>query len=298
MADLRQPRSGFAPDLEQTRRDPAQGLPDSAERLIAGSGRYQWQAEPGLRGRTGALAMKRFVGWAMSATVIVAATAAGAQALPPDQMAGSPPATTVSDFGGPYAAMPPAAPMPGGYDAPRLLPPQEVYTVLRDNGFSPLGAPRQRGFVYTIAVIDRGGADGRLVIDARNGRILRFVPAYLMGARMGDEVALAGPPGPPLFSDMRRIPRPPAPVPHVASRSPAAVPLPKPTPRAVAEPRPETPQAATPAPAPSAPVQQSASIQPKPAETLPPRAAPAPAAPKPSVQILPTQQMPNAQGLD
>jgi hypothetical protein len=247
--------------------------------------------------------MKLFVGWAMSATVLVAATAAGAQGLPADPMAGSPHATTVSDFGGPYAAMPPAAPMPGGYDAPHLLPPQEVYTVLRENGFSPLGAPRQRGFVYTIAVIDRGGTDGRLVIDARNGRIIRFVPAYIMGARMGDEVAVAyGQPGPPLFSDMRRIPRPPAPVPHVASRSPAAVPLPKPTPtpRAVTEQKPETPQAATPvpAPAPPAPVQQSASMQPKPAETLPPTAGPVPAAPKPSAPILPTQQMPKAQGLD
>ena len=238
--------------------------------------------------------MKLFVGWAISATVILAAGAAGAQALPPDQIGGPPRATTVSDFGGPYAAMPPAAPVPEGYDPPRLLPPPEVYTVLRENGFSPLGAPRQRGFVYTIAVIDRGGTDGRLMIDARNGRIIRFVPAYMMG----DQVAVAY--GPPLFSDMRRIPRPPAPVPHVASRSPAAVPLPKPTPRAVTEPKPEMPQAATPAPAPvpPAPAQQSASMQPKPAETLPPAAGPAPAAPKPSVQILPTQQMPKAQALD
>jgi len=28
-----------------------------------------------------------------------------------------------------------------------------------------------------IAVLDRGGEDGRLVIDGRNGRIIRFVPA-------------------------------------------------------------------------------------------------------------------------
>ena len=40
---------------------------------------------------------------------------------------------------------------------------------------------RLRGFVYTIAVIDRGGEDGRLIIDARNGRIIRFMPAYRMG---------------------------------------------------------------------------------------------------------------------
>src|SRR6201995_3437472 len=58
------------------------------------------------------------------------------------------------------------------------MPPQEVYAVLRDNGFSPLGVPHQRGMVYFIAAVDRGGTDGRLVIDARNGRILRFTPSY------------------------------------------------------------------------------------------------------------------------
>ena len=59
--------------------------------------------------------------------------------------------------------------------------------MLRDNGFSPLGIPRLRGFVYTIAVIDRGGEDGRLIIDARNGRIIRFMPAYRMGERFNQK---------------------------------------------------------------------------------------------------------------
>ena len=65
--------------------------------------------------------------------------------------------------------------------AAALVPPQEVYTVIRESRFSPLGIPRQRGFVYTIAVIDRGGEDGRLVIDARTGRIIRFMPAWQDG---------------------------------------------------------------------------------------------------------------------
>ena len=68
-----------------------------------------------------------------------------------------------------------------GATGPTLLPPQEVYTVVRDSGFSPLGIPQLRGLVYTISVIDRGGDDGRLVIDARTGRIIRFMPAYRMG---------------------------------------------------------------------------------------------------------------------
>ena len=59
---------------------------------------------------------------------------------------------------------------------------------MRENGFSPLGIPQQRGLFYTIAVIDRGGDDGRLVIDARNGRIVRFMPAYRMGDNFNDEL--------------------------------------------------------------------------------------------------------------
>ncbi len=66
---------------------------------------------------------------------------------------------------------------PGPRYGPILLSPPEVYTIVRESGFLPLGIPRQRGFVYTISVIDRGGDDGRLVIDARTGRIIRFMPA-------------------------------------------------------------------------------------------------------------------------
>lgn len=251
--------------------------------------------------------MKLFVGWALSACVIVTASAAGAQVLPPYQIGSS--YSKVSDFGGPdigrsgpYAAMPPDA-MPPRY-APAVLPPHEVYRILRENGFSPLGAPQQRGLVYTISAIDLGsGEDGRLVIDVRNGRIVRFLPASRWGDRMSDEVTAAyGSPGPlPPMSDMRRVPRPPASVPRVASRTPTGVPLPKAMPpRAVGGSKPAAPLAATPAPA-AAPVQQSAAVQPKPADdapAAPPAAAPAPAESKPSTQIMPTQDMPKVQGLD
>ena len=128
--------------------------------------------------------MKLFTGWVVSAGLVFTATAANAQMQAPYQVDRSP-YTAVSDVGGPYAAMPPEAPRAGApyYGpayGPTLLPPNEVYAVLRDNGFSPLGIPRQRGLFYTIAVIDRGGDDGRLVIDARTGRIVRFTPAYRM----------------------------------------------------------------------------------------------------------------------
>jgi hypothetical protein len=301
-AAWREPGNGAcsdASDLRQVRRDPAQGLPDLAAKLVAGR-----RNEAPLRGSTGAMAMKLFVGLAVFAGAMIIAGAAGAQALPP--YPGVSPYAQVSDFGGPYAEMPPEAMPPRYAPAPPLpsamLPPREVYAMLRDSGFSPLGVLQLRGVVYTVAAVDPNGDDGRLVIDARNGRILRFTPAYRMGARMDgrmdDEAALSyGQPAPPQpMGDMRRgVPRPPAPVPHVASRLPAAAPLPKSVPPVAAvEPNPSAPVAA--APAPAAPVQQSASAQIKPA--TPPVMAPAPAETKPSAQILPTQQMPKVQGLD
>ncbi|SDS96782.1 hypothetical protein [Bradyrhizobium canariense] len=236
--------------------------------------------------------MKLFTGWVMLAGLVLAATSANAQVQAPG---GTPGYAAVSDFNGPYAAMPPAGP---GY-GPRLLPATEVYTVLRDSGFSPLGIPRQRGFFYTISVINRRGDDGRLVIDARDGRIVRFMPADHFGANYHDGSAAAyGPPArlPPVGAVTDEA-RPPESVPKMASRTPP-VPLPKAMPPRLGEPK---PLAEKPAPAP-VPAQQSAANQVKPAEVSP---APAPAAPatveaKPSAPqiIQPTQEMPKVQGLE
>jgi hypothetical protein len=231
--------------------------------------------------------MKLFTGWVVAAGLVLAATGAQAQVLA-QVLAPHAGYTAVSDVGGPYAAMPPEAPV-GRYGyGPRLLPPTEVYTVVREAGFSPLGIPQQRGFVYTISVIDRGGDDGKLVIDARTGRIVRFMPADRMGDNFNDDLNITyGAPGPmPPVSTIRGAPRPPRPVPHVATRT---VPMPK-----------ASPLAAKPAPEPA---QQSAAVV-KPAETPaapPPAAAPTvgqakPAAPAPVIQ--PTQEMPQAQGLE
>jgi hypothetical protein len=222
--------------------------------------------------------MKLLMGWALAAGLVFVAAAANAQAPAPTGI-GRPPAMRVSDVGGPYAAMPPEAPPPGY--GPRLLPPLEIHAIVRKSGFSPLGIPQQRGLLYTISVIDRGGDDGQLVVDARTGRIIRFIPAYRMGDRFNEELDIAyGPVGPlsPPASSSRRAPRPPLPIPHVASRSRA--PLPKAPPHA----RPD-----------AAAAQQSA------ATAQSPRPSPASAtigAAKPSVQIMPTQEMPKAQGLE
>jgi hypothetical protein len=238
--------------------------------------------------------MKLFTAWMMSAALVLSAAVANAQGVAPYGIGSS----RVSDFGSPYAGMPPEAPMPGYGYGPALLPPQEVYTIIRENGFSPLGIPHQRGLVYTISVIDRRGDDGRLVIDARTGRILRFLPAYGMGDNfnggMMPPYPSYGPPGPPPpISNMRGEPQPPVSTPRMASRTPQ-VPLPRAAPSRAAEAK---PQAAAPVPA---PVQQSAAVQVKPADTpTPPAASPAVVEAKPAAPpIQPTQAMPNAQGLD
>ena len=152
--------------------------------------------------------MKFFTGWLLAAGLALATTAAQAQ-VPAPYEAGRAPYYSVSDIGDPYYAPPRYAPQqypgPAQYPGPRygygqgpmLLPPTEVYTVVRESGFSPLGIPQQRGFVYTISVIDRGGDDGRLIIDARTGRIIRFIPAHRMGDNFNDDLTMNyGPPGP------------------------------------------------------------------------------------------------------
>jgi hypothetical protein len=263
--------------------------------------------------------MKLFAGWVMSAGLVLTAVAANAQAVAPREI-GPSPYRAVSDFDGPYAAMPPEAPMPGY--GPTLLPPREVYTVVRESGFSPLGIPRQRGMFYVIAVIDRHGEDGRLVIDARDGRIVRFMPAYRIDGNLRDDApatyGLAGPP------------RPPASVPKIASRMPQTVPMPKASPPRAGEAKPladklapaptqqsatvptkpaDTPAApqavppvveAKPAAPPTQPKQQSAAVQMKPADTpAMPQAAPLKVEAKPAAPpIQPTQEMPKVQGLE
>jgi hypothetical protein len=233
--------------------------------------------------------MKLFTGWVMSAGLVLTAAAANAQGA----------YTAVSDIGGPYAAMPQEAPgsgyapVPGS--GPTLLPPREVYTVLRESGFSPLGIPRQHGLFYTIAVIDRRGNDGRLVIDARTGQIVRFVPAYRLGDNANNSAATSyarSGPLPPI-GNLTDPPRPPVAVPKVASRTPPTVPMPKAPPPRAGEVKPLVEK-----PAPE-PVQQSAVVQAKPADTPAPQAAPPAVEAKPAApSIQPTQQMPKVQGLE
>ena len=249
--------------------------------------------------------MKLFTGWVMSAGLVVAAGAANAQVLAPYEAGRSPYRVGVrlrralcGDAAGSASSR-----LWPGY-GPRLLPPHEVYTVLRDSGFSPLGIPVRRGFIYTISVIDRGGDDGRLVIDARTGRILRFLPASRMGDNFDDALtdlwpARSAPPaGDAGASRARR-----APAPKVASRTPG-VPVPKPRAGEAGRWPPTTPAVQPAQPAAAPPAQQSAAacrrnrpIRRPPARSPPPR-PPRLVEAKPAPQILPTQDMPKAQGLE
>jgi len=192
-----------------------------------------------------------------------------------------------------------------GY-APAYLPPNEVYAILRDNGFSALGAPRQRGNVYVISVLDRDGEDGRLLIDARSGRILRFVPAFQSGSdyyeHMRYQPGIQAPGG-------GSAVLPPPTVIKADPRLLQAVPAEPATPRMANRAMPAAPRIAPPSAAPAMPSQQTAAVQSRPAETKPvatgstPQVAatvapPQPAAQKPAPQILPTEAMPPVQGME
>jgi hypothetical protein len=261
--------------------------------------------------------MRLLLGTVATTVVLVATAAAQAQVLELPLRVSGALVRTVSDFGGPYAAMPQAYDGPR-YDAPRygyapaVLPPREIAAILREAGFSPLGAPQQRGLVYTVSAMDPNGEDGRMVIDARSGRILRFMPAYRLGSRMEEETLSSyGPEGGlPPAPYVRDEPRASGAAPKVASRTPS-VPLPKRAPaRAVAAPvTPVAPAETKPVavappatPPAAAPVQQSAVAEPKAIEAKPvettaaaatpavtPPAEAAPTVPAPAVEAKPAE---------
>ncbi|RTL51858.1 MAG: hypothetical protein EKK40_10150 [Bradyrhizobiaceae bacterium] len=212
----------------------------------------------------------------------------------------------IYDPRGIYAGVYPGMP-PGYYgreiDRP-LVAPDQIAAMLRSTGFSLLGPINRRGWVYTAAVLNRRGDDGRIIIDARTGAIIRFLPAFSINERTDRELTtLYGPPGPPMpppSAEIYHAPRPPAkaPKPKLASRTPSSVPLPH-------APPPARPGMA-PAPAAAAPTKPpviaAAPEAAKPAETQPAEAKPAappPAPAKPAeVELKPTQDMPPMQTLE
>lgn len=203
------------------------------------------------------------------------------------------------------------APPPHDAALDEAMPPYEVAAILRSTGFLPLGGPVRRGGFYVVAAVHPRGEEGRVVMDAFTGRVVRFVPASdAPRTSRGDEMVLvyqgptfpppdspravapppppaiaARPMGPPPFTASRGVPRPPAPIPRVASRPPAAAPV---TPR----PRPES--------APPKPATAQAPPVPAPVETKP--AAPSPQLlPRPLLErdkVQPTQPLPPVQTME
>ena len=252
--------------------------------------------------------MKLFAGWAIPAGLLLAASAAQAQIIAPEDGAASSHYQDAADFDGPYSAVPPA-PAPYAYEpapsygpppgygptpGPTLLPVPEVYAVLRENGFSPRGVPYLRGYVYTIAATDPDGEDGRLAIDGRTGRIIRFMPAYTMRRGFDEYRPLSyGPQSAlplssyvvrvewPLRRANRHVPRPPASIPHVAGRP---VPLPAPRPAAAVER--------------ANPAGQMAAIHGQPVPKARQTAGTVDEHERSTAVIRPTQPMPPVQGLD
>ena len=97
-------------------------------------------------------------------------------------------------YGGRGGPPPPHAPFDGA------MPSYEVAAILRSAGFLPLGGPTRRGGFYVVSAVHPRGDDGRVVIDAYSGRIVRFVPAAdVTRASRGDEMVLVyqGPTFPP-----------------------------------------------------------------------------------------------------
>ena len=259
----------------------------------------------------------KFKGWVMSAGLAAtAATTAMADPLPAGGAA-RPPVTRVSDLQGSYAAMPPPPRRDLRRPAPltevlEVLSPDEVTRAARAEGFSPLGYPRQRGVVYTMAAINPDGDDGRLVIDARTGRMVRFMPAWQMGDRM-EEVTVASYgriQGLPRFVETNP-PRPPKPVARVANRN-AATPIPRPAPQHPAGDKAAKAAGDAAAKDGSKPMidqarqdagkdtkQDTAAAQSS-ASAIPSAAGPSPVRAKPSssATIRPTEAMPPVQGLE
>lgn len=251
--------------------------------------------------RTGLAAAGLFAGVAIHAQAALAADEIIGPAYEEETYAGPPPAVIYREEGSypiPVRRPPPVEVM--------VLPPREVFAAVRDRGYEPTGVLRRRGWVYSVSVLDPDGEDGRVVVDARTGRVMRFVPAYAVSPRFNDELAVRyGRFGQQRIDDPRRAPRPPMAVPygalrgapHVASRAPSAVPLPRPrhVTKTAAKP------AATAATPTSAVVESKAvgAAQASMTSAGAKSAGPKPVASKPTdVELKPTEVMPPVQPLD
>jgi hypothetical protein len=57
-----------------------------------------------------------------------------------------------------------------------VVPPYEVFTIVRSMGLSPLGQPSLRGGVYVLRAGNRYGEQVRVLVDARVGQVVSIEP--------------------------------------------------------------------------------------------------------------------------
>lgn len=79
-----------------------------------------------------------------------------------------------------------AEPLRLAQNAPGVLPPYEVMTILRSTGLNPLHQPQRRGMTYVVRALSASGEEFRVTVDARYGDIMAAVPV--------EDTARAAPP--------------------------------------------------------------------------------------------------------
>lgn len=169
---------------------------------------------------------------------------------------------------------------------PTWVPPREVVRMLRSVGYDVLSRPRLRGPIFSVIVVSPRGEDGRIFVDARDGRLLRFVAGYALTGRTEEEIGLAyNPPGPPPVSQPRKPQPSPA---KTASRTQTTGIAPSVNPQTGSSGPVARPTAAAPGTLAQPQTQASAT---RPADTRPADA-------RPSLVIQPTREMPAVLGLE
>ena len=181
------------------------------------------------------------------------------------------------------ALLPPLDPAPIN---PSWVPPREVMRMLRQTGYDVLSRPRLRGAIFSVVVVTPQGEDGRIFVDARDGRLLRFVLGYALTGRTEEEVGIAY--NPPTGGPLRK----PQPLqPKTASRAPTTAGI------APSASQPAAPSAASrPATATTSVPTPQTQANARPVDARPADAKPADA--KPALVIQPTRELPPVLGLE
>jgi hypothetical protein len=106
-----------------------------------------------------------------------------------------------------------------------VIPPYEVFTIIRSMGLRPLGRPHYRGRFYVVHAVDPRGEEVRVVVDAHAARVVSVRPFDRQAATEDPRVYRRYDSGPPPAAGPRVIERdpryvPPAPVPPPGASDP------------------------------------------------------------------------------